>query len=630
MEMKRSSFVCLGESGGEDALVYQEIPGREGGEEFFLFFAPGAPRQEAFLRTMFREAVSASRLGSPLHYFARVMEQFELATSPAASPATELGNPLENALLLIQIRRGDDAFLLCNRDAALLHWNGETGSLAPLEAVPGIRELSLGGRSGQRDLFDRAPEDCFALHQFETSGFHTIALVPSRDFAERHAETLRNSIFFPSFEIPRETGLALPVERSFPVLHWRSGGTGGARPAAAARKTIPRRVPIAACAGAGLIVLALSILFRGGGDRAAVGESRSRLVAADAQRDTAPRPEPRDEDRSMTRAESRAGAPLSEAWKKAFPAPVTSSPRCEGETVYFGCRDGHLYAYGTDGELRWKYRASDGIGASPLVLNGRIVCADYRGELFCLALESGAPVWKLPLGAKVVSSPAGRDDVLYAATTDGRVVAVRSREGKRLWEKKIGASVRATPAAGKNYVVAATTDGSLVKLDSNGKILWKVVVGGEILSSPLAIEENGIVVVGAPNRSIQARSLATGEIVWKVAADSPVSGSATLEGGVIYVGTRSGSVYAVGLDGAERWRAGAGGTVLSKPAVAGGTVFVTTYGSHLVAFDAATGTVLGRYRADSAIYSSPAVDGGRVYFGSNGGVFVALWLVPTA
>jgi outer membrane protein assembly factor BamB len=109
-----------------------------------------------------------------------------------------------------------------------------------------------------------------------------------------------------------------------------------------------------------------------------------------------------------------------------------------------------------------------------------------------------------------------------------------------------------------------------------------------------------------------------------------VSGSATLEGGVIYVGTRSGSVYAVGLDGAERWRAGAGGTVLSKPAVAGGTVFVTTYGSHLVAFDAATGTVLGRYRADSAIYSSPAVDGGRVYFGSNGGVFVALWLVPTA
>jgi len=635
MEMKRSSFVCLGEPGGKDSLVYQEIPGRDGGEEFFLFFAPGDPRQEPLLRAMFREAVSASRLGSPLHYFARVMETF--GREPAF--AAENDDPLEKALLLIEIRRGEEVNILCNRDAALVHWNGETCALAPFESVPGLRELALDGGRGQRDLFHRAPEDYFALYRFETSGFHTLALVPSRDFAERHEETLRNSIFFPSFEIPRETGIALPVERSFPVLHWRTAGRADARPApapaarifaAAPRKGMPRRLPLAAGAAAVVIAIAAALILRGGGDRAAVEAGRSSLVAVDAAEGTATEQTRAAEAPSPNGAGVRAGAVLSEAWRKSFRAPVTSSPRVEGGTVYFGCRDGHLYAYGADGELKWKYRASDGVGASPLVTGGRVVCADYRGQLFCLDAAKGTPIWKISLGAKVVSSPAGGGDALYAATTDGRVVAVALRDGKRLWEKKIGASMRATPAAGRNYVVAATTDGALVKLDSSGKILWTAAVGGEILSSPLAIDEKEIVVVGAPNRAVEARSLATGKVAWKLAADSPVNGSPVLDGEAIYVGARSGSVYAVGLDGALRWRSGAGGAVLSKPVVSGGVVFVTTYGSQLVALDAATGEAVGRYRADSAIYSSPAVDGARVYFGSNGGVFRALWLVPPA
>ena len=635
MEMKRSSFVCLGEPGGKDSLVYQEIPGRDGGEEFFLFFAAGDPRQESLLRTMFREAVSASRLGSPLHYFARVMETFGRETRFAA----ESDDPLEKALLLIEIRRGDEVHFLCNRDATLVHWNGETGAPAPVESVPGLRELSLDAGRGQRDLFHRAPEDYFALYRFETSGSHTLALVPSKDFAERHAETLRNSIFFPSFEIPRETGLALPVERSFPVIHWRCGAQSGARPAhvaaariraAAPRKGLSQRLPLAVGAAAGVIGIVSLLMFRGEGDRAAVDAGGSSLVAVDGPADTAKGRANASEAPSRAGTGIRAGAALSEAWNKSFRAPVTSSPRVEGGTVYFGCRDGHLYAYGADGELTWKYRASDGIGASPLVLDGRVVCADYRGQLFCLDSATGTLLWKIALGSKVVSSPAGRGEALYAATTDGRIVGVALRDGKRLWEKKIGVSMRATPAAGKNYVVAATTDGALVKLDSNGKVLWTAAVGGEILSSPLAIDEKELVVLGAPNRSVEARSLATGKVVWKLAADSPVNGSPALDGDAIYVGARSGSVYAIGLDGAQRWRAGAGGAVLSKPVVFGGSVFVTTYGSQLVAFDAATGEAVGRYRADSAIYSSPAIDGVRVYFGSNGGVFRALWLVPPA
>lgn len=625
MEMKRNSFVCLGQAGGRDSLVYQEIPGRDGGEEFFLFFAPGAPREEELLRTMFREAVSASRLGSPLNYFARAMERFALAMPPGA-----LGDdPLENALLMIEIRRGEDSYLFCNGGAELLHWNGKTNAFEPLEEVPGFRKIPLGGEAGQRDLFDRSPEEYFSLYRFETSGIHTLALLPSREFAGRHAETLRDSIFFPSFEFPGGAGLSLPVERSFPVLHWR--GEEGARSRTSDRvgalPRFARRLPAAAGA-VGVIALVLILVFRGAGERAAVPANRAQLAAADEPREAETELEAASRPAGGT--ERRAGATISESWKRSFAAPVTSSPRLADGTVYFGSRDGHLYAFDRSGELRWKYRASGGIGASALAREGRIVCADYRGELFSLDARNGRPIWKLALGAKVVSSPVAMDGAVYAATTDGRVVAAREQDGKRLWEKKIGASIRATPAVGPGWLVAATTDGALVKLDAAGKVIWRVSIGGEILSSPLFVEEKGIVVVGAQNRSIQARSLATGELVWKAAADAPVNGSPALADGSIYVGTRGGTVYALGLDGAELWRAKAGGAILSKPAVAEGSVFVTTYGSQLVVFSASTGAVLDRYQTDSSIYSSPAVDGSRVYFGSNGGRFFALWLRPTA
>jgi outer membrane protein assembly factor BamB len=626
MRMKRSSFVCLGAAGSKDSLVYQEIPGREGGEEFFLFFAAGSPLQESLLRTLFREAVSASRLGAPYHYFLKFIERF-------ASLVAEAGtgdDPLVNALLLIQIRRGDDVHVLCNRDALLLHWDGALGAETRIDSLPGFIELPLGGPSDQRDLFRRSPADLFCLFHFTAADDHTLALVPSREFAERHTEAFRNCIFFPAFEIPQEAGLELPIERSIPVLHWRAGGCEKARMAIEAAGEHRRmRKPIAAAAAVAIAAVAAVVAFRAVGDRHAGGGDRAMLVAADVQGNGAAERTPGGTGNAAGASGAEAVS-LAEAWASSYRAPVTSSPLVRDGMVFFGCRDGYLYACDAEGKLTWKYKAAGGIGASPLCVDDRIICADYSGQIFCLARESGSVKWRLRSGSKIVSSPIAAGNAVYAATTDGRVVAARLGDGSRLWQKKIGASIRATGAAGRNYVVAATTDGIVAKLDAAGSILWKVSIGGEIISSPACIEERGIVVLGGPDGAVHALSLATGESVWRFAAGSPVTGSPRVDEGVIYIGARNGSVYAIDLDGNERWHRDIGGAVLSKPLVTAGFVFITTYGSQLVALDTEAGTIIGRYRAGSPIYSSPASDGKRVYFGSNGGVFHALWLAPPA
>lgn len=617
MEMKRTSFVCFGAQGSKDALVYQEIPGRAGGEEFFLFFSPGEPDQEPLLRALFREAVSASRLGAPAHYFSLFLEKFEACARGASGDGGVLGG----ALIMIQIRRGDDVYLLCNRDAALVHWDGGRAWQNPLESLRGFSEVPLGDASEQRDLFQRTAEDFFVLHRFTLGeGAHTLILAPSDDFVARHAESLRNSVFFPAFEFPREMGIELAVARSFPALHWKSGEKEE-RQSMEERVVAPaRRVNAPVIAGA-LVATVILALFFGAivkhKESKVSKESKTLLGAVDAARPTST--EPAAESRDMRLA-------LSEAWKKEFAAPVTSSPRSHEGKIFFGCRDGILYAFTPEGDLAWKYRSSAGIGASPCCVQGRVICANYRGDVMCLDTDTGRPFWSLALRSKIVSTPAAFDNVLVVGTTDGRLIAVRLKDGKKLWEKKLGTSIWASPVVGKDYIIVATTDGSLFRLDHRGGVVWKSKAGGGIASSPLCMEDLDLIVFGARDGAVYGYAFSSGTRAWRFAAGSVVDGSPSRGPNGIFVGAKNGKLLSLAFDGTPLWQCDVGGAVYSRPLVAGGAVFVTTYASRLVAVDAANGRICGEYRAASPLYSSPTDDAKRIYFGSNGGVFYAVWI----
>jgi outer membrane protein assembly factor BamB len=629
MEMKRTSFVCFGAQGNKDSLVYQEIPGRDGGEEFFLFFSPGNAAQEPLMRALFREAVSTSRLGAPEHYFARFIEQFSALTGTAGADGDVIGD----ALIMIQIRRGDEVHLLCNRDASLVHWKGGPGWHNPVESLQGFSEIRLGSSHDQRDLFHRAPEDTLVLYRFTLgSGEHTLILAPSNDFVERHAESLRNSVFFPSFEFPREVGIELAVARSFPALHWRDGEREEATAAPERAVARARRLNVPLIAGA-IAASAAVVLFFGPllrhRESEKPRETHALLGAADVSKpdSTALAGTRRSGVRDATSAavqDDAARLALAEAWRRQFGAAVTSSPRCYGGKIYFGCRDGFLYAFSSDGSLAWKYRSGAGIGASPCCVQGRVICANYRGDLFCLDANTGTVVWSLATGSKIVSSPQAGRDIIVVGTTDGRLVAVRPRDGGRLWEKKLGAAIWANPAVGSDCIVAATKDGALAKLDFRGKIVWKAHPGGGIFSSPLCIEEKGIVVFGTDDGFVNGYVLSSGARAWRFAAGSAVDGSPSRGENAIYIGAGNGKLHALSFDGTPLWQCAVGGAVRSKPAIIGSSVFVTTYGSRLVAVDAATGRPLGEFRAASPVYSSPESDGERIYFGSNVGVFHAV------
>jgi outer membrane protein assembly factor BamB len=310
---------------------------------------------------------------------------------------------------------------------------------------------------------------------------------------------------------------------------------------------------------------------------------------------------------------------LREGWKKKFGAAVTSSPVICGDNLTFGCRDGNLYCFSLDGNIKWKYAAAIGVGATPACAGDRIIGADYEGNVFCLDAADGSRIWNYKGGAKIVSSPVIRDKTVITCTMDGRVISLDLENGERRWSQKIGDQVWATPSIGKDYIVAASTDGSLVRLTLDGKVDWRVAPGGTLHSSPLCLEKQDLLVVGTGDRYLIGYSLSKGMLMWRYGAGSEVRSAPVLSGGKVVAGTEDGILVAVDLNGQLLWKKDMGEAIRSRPLVIGEMIAVTSYNSKLSILSSSDGSVLAEYRADGPIYSSPAYHDGRVFFGSNGG-----------
>ena len=79
---------------------------------------------------------------------------------------------------------------------------------------------------------------------------------------------------------------------------------------------------------------------------------------------------------------SQAPRQLSLKWTFATHGEIVSSPAVAGGAVYFGSKDGNLYAVDSaSGKLRWKFDAHGQVKSSPAVVNGVVYAVSLDGNL---------------------------------------------------------------------------------------------------------------------------------------------------------------------------------------------------------------------------------------------------------
>ncbi len=218
-----------------------------------------------------------------------------------------------------------------------------------------------------------------------------------------------------------------------------------------------------------------------------------------------------------------------------------------------------LYAVGTDGELRWRFRARGVFLLSTPAIDddGTAYIGSIDDHLYAVAAD-GRMRWSHRTAGDISSSPViGDDGTIYFGSDDKHVYAL-TRDGRRRWRTDLDGYVRAPVALGRDGSVIAAVYGPeprVVSLDAlDGSIRWYFPVGIDessetgIASGPL-VDVDGNLYFGAQDDFVYSLTPA-GRMRWihETGADVDAAPILTPDGTLI-VGSDDGYLYAIRDDG---------------------------------------------------------------------------------
>jgi len=165
------------------------------------------------------------------------------------------------------------------------------------------------------------------------------------------------------------------------------------------------------------------------------------------------------------------------------------------------------------------------------------------------------------------------------------------------------------------------------------KTLWDTDTGSGTDNLRLRLiprVDGGRVYAADSEGQVQAFDSLTGERIWGVDLDLPLSGGPGSGEGLVLLGTTDGEVVALNAENGEQlWKAQVSSEVLSVPAAESGVVVVHSIDGKLVGLSTADGKPLWLYSRKVPVLtlrgsSSPVINGGVVYTGFAGGKLVAV------
>lgn len=263
-------------------------------------------------------------------------------------------------------------------------------------------------------------------------------------------------------------------------------------------------------------------------------------------------------------------------WNYSQAGGVNSSPNIKNGVVYVGTGTGHVLALNSvNGEKLWDFKTagrtfedgdtiSDGVLSSPAVADGRVYVNSQLYYVYALNASNGSQIWNYTTGQEVYAAPLVFGDLVYVCSFDGYVYAFNSSTGQINWKFLTPPDLQgyrflnSAPVISSGILYIGTGRAGLIALDAkNGSELWEFDSGGEILASPLILDD--VVYFGSRDSNIYggarlyAIDATVGSLIWNYTLDSPkessgygVSSIAMMDG-VIYVCTDAGSVYALAV-----------------------------------------------------------------------------------
>ncbi|MFC4291574.1 PQQ-binding-like beta-propeller repeat protein [Sphingorhabdus arenilitoris] len=297
------------------------------------------------------------------------------------------------------------------------------------------------------------------------------------------------------------------------------------------------------------------------------------------------------------------------------------------------------------------------LGASPVILNGRLYAVDTDGKVSAFDAATGAKAWSTEIEVTKDGRPSAfgggvsaEGEFVYATNGIGDVTAIKADNGEIVWKKRPAGPLRGAPTISNGNVYVMTQDNQIYALRAtDGQNEWNesgpVGVSGIFgVAAPAAAQ--GTVIAGYSTGELAAYRYENGRGLWsdslsRTAMSTSVSTLTDIDADPVI---DRGRVFALGeggrmasyqlVTGQRIWEINIAG--ITTPVVSGEWVFALTSDAKLLCIQRASGKIrwlsqLPRYRNEEKkknpiTWRGPVLAGGRLIVANSLG---QVWSVAT-
>ena len=159
-------------------------------------------------------------------------------------------------------------------------------------------------------------------------------------------------------------------------------------------------------------------------------------------------------------------------WKYELPGFSRSGATVNNGIVYINTDNGELCAINiSDGTLKWQYSVGTTGEECPTIANGKIYSGNQN--LYCLDAESGQLIWQKDDVGFEWDSPNVYGTNLYVGGK-GILHSLNAETGETIWEKSGSLSISSEIVACNEFVVSNSA-GLVARYTENGEVMWSNV-----------------------------------------------------------------------------------------------------------------------------------------------------------
>lgn len=329
---------------------------------------------------------------------------------------------------------------------------------------------------------------------------------------------------------------------------------------------------------------------------------------------------------------------------------IASSPIIENNTIFFGSKDGNLYAVDLDTKLElWHYNSNGPILCQPAIHNGFIFFSSSE-VFFALDINTGEEIWKYDTKADDNqkmrkdkwdyhdSSPVVDNNVVYFGSGTGFIYGFDVATGEVVWDFATTAEsiVRQTPLINDGIMYIGDWSGLYYAIDiSTKQAMWTQKYSGSFQSSSVIYEN--ILVYGGRDSKMHAVEKSNGQKIWSYPVGSWASGDPSIVDGVLYYPSSDTKlVYAMKVEnGRQIKRYKIYKNSFAKSIIIDNILYITSGDAYeepgtgkVQAFKLdGDGKSIWEINVDmGAVYTTPVIFNDTIYFGSEDGSLYGMQL----